>query len=232
MQRPGRARVLRPRVELEGDAPRLDVDHRACRSASPTAAPAPRRRRSAASSVERHGMQHRADHLAVAHRVERLSPPVERRGARDHAGEVELPVERPLREAREVLLRQVVAAVRDEDARPLREERRQVELGLLAGRARGRSGRTCRRSRAGRAPARTVERRPTTSKTKSTGPGSRVGRAEARRLRRACARRGRSRGSRTRPRCARPGSPTARPRRSRSPRRARPPTPSPSRAPT
>ena len=45
-----------------------------------------------------------------------------------------LPVERPLREPREVLLRQMVAAVRDEDARAPSEERRQVDRRLLAGR--------------------------------------------------------------------------------------------------
>ena len=104
-------------------------------------------------------------------------------GARDHPGEIERAVERPGREAREVLAGQVVAAVRDEDPRALREQPRQVERRRLPGRREPDQRRTSRPRRAARAPARTWTRRPTTSKTKSTGPWLGVRRAE---LRSAC----------------------------------------------
>ena len=71
-------------------------------------------------------------------------------------------------------------------------------------------------------PSSNVARRPTTSKAKSTGPRSTSRRAELQRLLEPSARRGRARGSRTPRRCALPARPTARPRRSRSPRLARP----------
>ena len=152
------------------------------------------------------GQEHGADDVAAPHRAERVVPAVERRSARDHRSEVELAVERPLREPREVLLRQMVAAVGDEDARALRR--------TAAGRssvapsrppARGRSGRRSRRSRSGRAPARTSRagrRRRRRSRPARARCASRRTASPAR----ACARRGRARGSRTRRRCARPGS--------------------------
>ena len=52
---------------------------------------------------------------------------------RHHPCEVELAVERPLRQAREVDGRPVVAAVRDDDARALVEERAQPELCTASG---------------------------------------------------------------------------------------------------
>jgi hypothetical protein len=70
----------------------------------------------------------------VRHRAQCLVPGIERRRPRDHAGEVDLALERPLREPWEILLRQMVAAVRDEDPRAPSEEPRQVDLGFLAGR--------------------------------------------------------------------------------------------------
>src|SRR3954452_20532596 len=80
----------------------------------------------------RSGQQDGADHVAAAHRAERVVPVLERSRPGDHRSEVELPVERPLREPREVLLRQVVASVRDEDARAAPEEGGQVEGRRLA----------------------------------------------------------------------------------------------------
>ena len=80
------------------------------------------------------------------HRLERVAPALERAGARDHAGEVELALERPLREPREVLLRQVVAAVRDEDASPAWRTAAAGRARPSRRPARARSGRTCRPS--------------------------------------------------------------------------------------
>ena len=171
MQRPGRARVLRPRVELEGGAPLLRGDHpHADQVADGRARNLAARRSAAGARASR--QQHRADHVAALHRLERIAPALERRRARDHAGEVELAFERPLREPREVLLRQVVAAVRDEDRASASRTAAAGRAPPSRRRARGRSGRTCRPSRAGRAPARRSSGGATTSKTKSTGPGS------------------------------------------------------------
>ncbi len=59
-------------------------------------------------------------------------PLAERQDPGDHAGEVELPLERPLGEPRKVLGRQVIASVRDEDARALRKEPWQIDHRRLA----------------------------------------------------------------------------------------------------
>ena len=158
MQRPGRARVLRPGVELEGDATLLRRRPCACRSGRRPRRREPRPPRSAAGARASR-QQHRADHVAALHRLERIAPALERRRARDHAREVELAVERPLREPREVLLRQVVAAVRDEDRASALRTAAAGRARPSRRRARARSGRTSRPSRAAPSPCSTVERR-------------------------------------------------------------------------
>ena len=117
-------------------------------------------------------------------------------------------------------VRQMVAAVGDEDRAALREQARQLDLGLLARPAKPdqtsvppprsrleRRARTSRGARRRRRRSRPVPRRRASRRSAAPAP--------------ACARRGRSRGSRRHRRAARPARPRARRRRSRSPRRAR-----------
>ena len=78
VQRPGRARVLRPRVELEGDAALLRRDHPHADQVADWRRREPRRRRSAAAARASR-QQHRADHVAALHRLERVAPALERR---------------------------------------------------------------------------------------------------------------------------------------------------------
>ena len=213
MHRAERARVLRPRVELEGDAPLLDRDHPhadqlrrpAARSSSPaTIWPEQRRRRHGSSTVRI------TSPSCIA--CERLAPAVERRGARDHAREVELAVERPLREPREVLCGRWSPPCETRiRARFAKSCGRSSSRRLAAGREADQDERAARAeqrrvpSSNGRAAADDVERR---SRPAPRRCRSRRSAAPAR----ACARRGRSRGSRTAPAMRAPwitDSPTA-----------------------
>ena len=137
-------RAHRVRVALLGDHRHTLAARRARRRSR--SAPRP-----AAATSQPH---HRADDVAAAQVVERMLDVVQRDRLRHHPCEVELAVERPLREPREVDRRPVVAAVRDDDARAPVEERVQLELGDARPAAAGRCRRACPRGRASRGPAR------------------------------------------------------------------------------
>ena len=225
---PERARVLRPGLELEGHAPRLRGDHAHADQVA-TGRREPRPRRSAAGARASR-QQHGADHVAALHRRERLLQPS------SGAVRVTMPARSSLPSSAHCARRGKSSCGRWSPPCETRIARR---LANSRGRssstfsppARARSGRTCRPSSRDRAPARRssgARRRRRRSRRAPAPCASRRTASPAR----ASARRGRSRGSPTRRRCARPGSPRGRPRRSRSPRRALPPTPSPSRAPT
>ncbi len=226
---PERARVLRAGLELERRTPCVDGDHPHADQLRRPAAAEPRPRSSAGTPRVRHGVS--TVRITSPSRIasKRLAPVVERRGARDHAREVERARRAPTARGAGSLPRQMVAAVRDEDARALVEQLRQVELGPLAGRREpdqhDRAARAIRPSASSN-----VARRPTTSNAKSTGPALDVGRAERARLLelalvevdRADLRGAGDARALDRPRGRR--------RRSRSPRRARRARPAPSRA--
>src|SRR5438067_5392709 len=110
-----------------GSAGRFSASH--ARTRSRKAASSGLSCRSTTQNLEH---DHRADRVSRFEVAQRLRSFLEPDPPTHHAREVELSLERPLREPREILGRQMVAAVRRPDGRPFREEVRQVDFRLLA----------------------------------------------------------------------------------------------------